>query len=157
MKTTPEAVAAAMKFAKDIPMTQSDALALCPDKLDEPYSATNTILAARVEELEAELNKLTTPHGVHQNLLVGKLPYTRAGLLHVLGIQEADVARVEELEEQVKAAQAAARELREALEHIKQYGGTTTDTECGPLSHNGGWCAEQARAVLAKYTKEEGK
>jgi hypothetical protein len=55
---SPEAVEAAMKFAKDIPMTQSEARALCPDNLDEPYSAANTILAAEVERLRGEVERL---------------------------------------------------------------------------------------------------
>jgi len=55
-RPSPEAVEAAMKFAKDIPLTQSDAWALCSHKLDEPYSCANTILAAEVERLRGELH-----------------------------------------------------------------------------------------------------
>jgi len=49
------------------------------------------------------------------------------------------------------AAQAAEIErLKTVLTHIALYGGTTDD-ESG-LSHNGSWCAEQARCALEKVT-----
>ena len=35
-----------------------------------------------------------------------------------------------------------------ALAFIAANGGTTHETECGPIACNGSWCAEQARAAI---------
>ena len=60
-----------MKFAKDMPLTQSDAWTLCPGELDEPYSCANTILAAEVERLTCELG--------HTNDLLDRIQTLRDG------------------------------------------------------------------------------
>jgi hypothetical protein len=42
-----------------------------------------------------------------------------------------------------------AEKAEAALAFIAENGGTTHETECGTISCNGSWCAEQARAALA--------
>ena len=46
------------------------------------------------------------------------------------------------------AAIARAEKAEAALAFIAENGGTTHETECGPIACNGSWCAEQARAAL---------
>lgn len=72
------------------------------------------------------------------------------------------IARAERAEEQLAlknsqcehAERAAAGALAErdkaeaALAFIASNGGTTHETECGPISCNGSWCAQQARAAI---------
>ena len=58
--------------------------------------------------------------------------------------------RIEEsltcLRNQIAAQIAEIERLKTVLTHIRDHGGTTDD-ESG-LSHNGSWCAEQARCAL---------
>lgn len=49
-------------------------------------------------------------------------------------------------ERKIEQQAAEIERLREALKNIADAGGTTDD-ESG-LSHNGGWCGEQARTAL---------
>ena len=49
---------------------------------------------------------------------------------------------------QIEQQAAEIARLGTALTHIAEHGGTT-DEESG-LSHNGSWCAEQARCALEK-------
>lgn len=51
---------------------------------------------------------------------------------------------------------ARAERAEGALAFIASNGGTTHETECGPIVCNGSWCAEKARAALAA-TKEGAK
>ncbi len=44
--------------------------------------------------------------------------------------------------------QARAEQAEAALAFIAENGGTTHETECGTISCNGSWCAEQARAAM---------
>jgi hypothetical protein len=44
--------------------------------------------------------------------------------------------------------QACAEKAEAALAFIAENGGTTHETECGTISCNGSWCAEQARAAI---------
>jgi hypothetical protein len=44
--------------------------------------------------------------------------------------------------------QARAERAEAALAFIAENGGTTHETECGTISCNGSWCAEQARAAM---------
>ena len=50
-------------------------------------------------------------------------------------------------------AKQRAERAEASLAFIAKNGGTTHETECGPIACNGSWCAEQARAALAA-TKE---
>lgn len=43
---------------------------------------------------------------------------------------------------------ARAERAEAALAFIASNGGTTHETECGPIACNGSWCAEQARAAI---------
>jgi hypothetical protein len=51
---------------------------------------------------------------------------------------------------------ARAERAEAALAFIASNGGTTHETECGPIACNGCWCAEQARAAL-DATKEDSR
>ena len=46
------------------------------------------------------------------------------------------------------ALEARAERAEAALAFIAANGGTTHETECGPIACNGWWCAEQARAAI---------
>ncbi len=74
-----------MKWAKDIPLTQSDAWALCPEKLDEPYSCANIILAAEVERLRCELGHAQDQLERIRTLCLGSGVGLRDDVLDVLG------------------------------------------------------------------------
>ena len=50
--------------------------------------------------------------------------------------------------EQAAKDHARAERAEAALAFIASNGGTTHETECGPISCNGSWCAEQARAAI---------
>ena len=56
--------------------------------------------------------------------------------------------RAESGDAQFIAVQARAERAEAALAFIAENGGTTHETECGPIACNGSWCAEQARAAL---------
>ena len=45
-------------------------------------------------------------------------------------------------------ANARAERAEAALAFIAANGGTTHETECGPIACNGSWCAQQARAAI---------
>lgn len=46
------------------------------------------------------------------------------------------------------AWKARAERAEGALAFIASNGGTTHETECGPIACNGSWCAQQARAAI---------
>jgi hypothetical protein len=50
---------------------------------------------------------------------------------------------------------ARAEKAEAALAFIAENGGTTHETECGTISCNGLWCAEQARAAIDAARKEQ--
>jgi hypothetical protein len=86
---SPEAVAAAMKWATNKrPITDIELHLLYGQSSGlSATEGTMLTLAAEVERLREELEKLKDPVAVHINLLRGTIAYTRAGLLHVLGIE----------------------------------------------------------------------
>jgi hypothetical protein len=67
---------------------------------------------------------------------------------------EARVAFLETAYDGASASQrmaiARAKKAEAALAFIAENGGTTHETECGTISCNGSWCAEQARAETAE-------
>jgi hypothetical protein len=57
-------------------------------------------------------------------------------------------AEVERWELAFQEQYARAEKAEAALAFIAQNGGTKHETECGTISCNGSWCAEQARAAI---------
>jgi hypothetical protein len=64
-----------------------------------------------------------------------------------LGQQNCDDA-YDDLREERDEAIARAEKAEAALAFIAENGGTKHETECGTISCNGLWCAEQARAAM---------
>jgi chromosome segregation ATPase len=93
-----------------------------------------------------------------QARLLGKSGEREADLLGKLGRLESELAAIKnghgELGkyEQLRLKNA---ELQAALAFIAENGGTTHETECGTISCNGLWCAEQARAAIDAARKEQ--
>jgi hypothetical protein len=100
-------------------------------------------LIARAEKAEAEC--------LEQARLLGMSGEREADLLGKLGRLESELAAIKhghgELGkyEQLRLKNA---ELQAALAFIAEHGGTKHETECGTISCNGLWCAEQARAAM---------
>jgi hypothetical protein len=86
-----------------------------------------------------------------QARLLGMSGEREADLLGKLGRLESELAAIKnghgELGkyEQLRLKNA---ELQAALAFIAEHGGTKHETECGTISCNGLWCAEQARAAM---------
>ncbi len=97
----------------------------------------------RAEKAEAEC--------LEQARLLGMSGEREADLLGKLGRLESELAAIKhghgELGkyEQLRLKNA---ELQAALAFIAEHGGTKHETECGTISCNGLWCAEQARAAM---------
>jgi hypothetical protein len=93
-----------------------------------------------------------------QARLLGKSGEREADLLGKLGRLESELAAIKnghgELGkyEQLRLKNA---ELQAALAFIAENGGTKHETECGTISCNGLWCAEQARAAIDAARKEQ--
>jgi hypothetical protein len=67
----------------------------------------------------------------------------------------AELTRLRAEVDSLKAWKARAEKAEAALAFIAENGGTTHETECGTISCNGLWCAEQARAAIDAARKEQ--
>ena len=150
------------------------ALALGQENCDAIYNdmrEERTELTARAERAEAEVERLTKQIK-DDNRSYGCELRDPNGTIWEQAAK--DHARAERAEADLKQTQSSAltwarfaaekadgedvakqrAERAEAsLAFIAKNGGTTHETECGPIACNGSWCAEQARAALAA-TKE---
>ncbi len=60
----------------------------------------------------------------------------------------AELTRLRAEVDSLKAWKARAEKAEAALAFIAEHGGTKHETECGTISCDGSWCAEQARAAI---------
>jgi hypothetical protein len=110
-----------------------------PDQPAHPLTRDQQLLnAARAEitRLRAEVERfkgwLADPHAVHSHCL---RTLNDGQIAHLFGERMTEVAN-------------RAEKAEAALAFIAENGGTTHETECGTISCNGSWCAEQARAAM---------
>jgi hypothetical protein len=117
--------------------------------------ANEEIAIARAEKAEAELAKRDSEYlrGTAMVAESASVWQSRAEKA------EAELAAIEEdgteehnaavgLRQKLVAALDRAEKAEAALAFIAENGGTKHETECGTISCNGSWCAEQARAAI---------
>lgn len=120
------------------------------------------VLADFARELETELARLRAELATCKNAAESLVYGQRAENDRLIDENVELTARAERAEAELKASRyetvkAAQEGLREciraeraeaALAFIAANGGTTHETECGPIACNGSWCAQQARAAI---------
>jgi hypothetical protein len=94
-------------------------------------TACYDIACSVVQHLRAEVERLTAKIGNQAD----RLHYLEGATNHATGTP-------------LSQAIARAERAEAALAFIAENGGTTHETECGTISCNGSWCAEQARAAI---------
>jgi hypothetical protein len=87
--------------------------------------------ANEASRLRAEVERLTTKIGNQAD----RIRYLEGAINHATGTP-------------LSKANARAEKAEAALKFISDNGGTKHETECGTISCNGLWCAEQARAAM---------
>jgi hypothetical protein len=87
--------------------------------------------AAELTRLRAEVERLTAKIGNQAD----RLRYLEGAINHATGTP-------------LSKANARAEQAEAALAFIAANGGTKHETECGTISCNGSWCAEQALAAM---------
>ena len=99
------------------------------------HSIVSSLLYNTLKEtnarLRAEVERLTTKIGNQAD----RIRYLEGAINHATGTP-------------LSKAIARAEKAEAALAFIAENGGTKHETECGTISCNGSWCAEQARAAI---------
>jgi hypothetical protein len=119
-------------------MNPPDQPTLAPTpRTDEAYFANGATMYSLAGEMKL----------IERELAAAKAECERLKGALALGQQNCDDA-YDDLREERDEAIARAEKAEAALAFIAENGGTKHETECGTISCNGLWCAEQARAAM---------
>lgn len=113
--------------------------------------AENVKLRAEVKRWQAEAEEMSAQRSHNANQ-AGRLraeverlkPYVSKAILTVEGTMLCSPQVAVKYNDAIARAERA----EAALAFIAANGGTTHETECGPIACNGSWCAQQARAAI---------
>jgi uncharacterized small protein (DUF1192 family) len=123
-------------------------------------AACYDIACGEVQRLRADLERFTG-HGLldchaicdQRDAATAERDRLRAEVERLKGALALGQQNCDDLREERDEAIARAEKAEAALAFIAQNGGTKHETECGTISCNGSWCAEQARAAIDSAMK----
>jgi hypothetical protein len=130
------------------PRTDAECIQIYQEDVTGCSSAIDYVPASVARTLErklAETERLRFGADADRLRLRAEVERLKGAL--TLGQQNCDDA-YDDLREERDEAIARAEKAEAALAFIAENGGTTHETECGTISCNGLWCAEQARAAM---------